>query len=170
MWDSDERKAAAKSDDAVALAAKAELLPALARTEQLSSRIKAMTDKAKEPDPDLQTYGPVMKAKVLALGQACVSLLATAAALHAAYLDSVQAAALRSDQQGRNRAEEEEAARRREEEEEARREREAKAAADKARAEAEAEREREAAVAREREAELTAKMEAAEELDRKSVV
>lgn len=47
-----------------AASARGVLEPAIERTLALADRVGKMKAKANEPDPDLQTYGPVMKDKV----------------------------------------------------------------------------------------------------------
>lgn len=71
-----------------------------------------MHSKAIEPDPDLQTYGPVMKEKVLKLHERFLELAALADSVEQKYAaaaeqaqDNARAAAHSQEQQERERAE-----------------------------------------------------------------
>ena len=62
-----------------------ELLPNIAAVKAVEPRLDKMYKKAIEPDPDLQTYGPAMKEKVLNLQSRYLILRALAESLETFY-------------------------------------------------------------------------------------
>jgi len=84
QWQDAALQAAALSDAATSIRAHSELAPALARVAGLRAKVQGMQKKAEEPDPDLQTYGAAMKAKVLALVADFTALASDAEALQGA--------------------------------------------------------------------------------------
>ena len=118
-WNEQGRRGAAQVDEATQVAIVQELLPSIAEVRGIEQRIYKMHQKAMEPDPDLQTYGPVMKEKILQLHARFLLLASLADSVEACYDETagkakkdVHAAAARAKQ-----LEEEEALRAKQEEE-----------------------------------------------------
>jgi predicted Holliday junction resolvase-like endonuclease len=85
-WDEKGRKEAVSQGDSVLTAQVIEeLLPNIAAVKAVEPRLDKMYKKAIEPDPDLQTYGPAMKEKVLNLQSRYLTLRALAESLEMFY-------------------------------------------------------------------------------------
>jgi Fe2+ transport system protein B len=85
-WDEKGRKeAVSQADSALTAQVIEELLPNIAAVKAVEPRLDKMYKKAIEPDPDLQTYGPAMKEKVLNLQSRYLILRALAESLETFY-------------------------------------------------------------------------------------
>jgi len=85
-WDEKGRKEAVSQADSALTAQVIEvLLPNIAAVKAVEPRLDKMYKKAIEPDPDLQTYGPAMKEKVLNLQSRYLILRALAESLETFY-------------------------------------------------------------------------------------
>jgi hypothetical protein len=85
-WDEKGRKeAVSQADSALTAQVIEELLPNIAAVKAVEPRLDKMYKKAIEPDPDLQTYGPAMKEKVLSLQSRYLILRALAESLETFY-------------------------------------------------------------------------------------
>jgi len=85
-WDKKGRKeAVSQGDSALTAQVIEELLPNIAAVKAVEPRLDKMYKKAIEPDPDLQTYGPAMKEKVLNLQSRYLILRALAESLETFY-------------------------------------------------------------------------------------
>ena len=84
-WDEKGRKEAVQGDCALKAQVIEELLPNIAAVKAVEPRLDKMYKKAIEPDPDLQTYGPAMKEKVLNLQSRYLILRALAESLETFY-------------------------------------------------------------------------------------
>jgi hypothetical protein len=120
-WEEQGQRGAAQVDEAAQVAIVQELLPSIAAVRGIEPRLAKMHQKAMEPDPDLQTYGPVMKEKILQLHARFLLLASLADSVEACYdetagkaKEDVHAAAARAKQ-----LEEEEALRAKQEEDSA---------------------------------------------------
>jgi len=143
-----------------------ELLPNIAAVRGIEPRLAKMHQKALEPDPDLQTYGPVMKEKILRLHARFLQLAALADSVEARYDETASKAqtdARAAAELARQR--EEEAALRAQQEEAAAILRE-KAQREEERAREQAEREAARALEAQRLEEARAKLVEAEERER----
>lgn len=91
-WEGDDRKQAVQADPELHAGLIDELYPSIAAVREMQPRVEKMHAKAIEPDPDLQTYGPVMKEKVLKLHERFVQLSALAGSVEAKYAEAAQKA------------------------------------------------------------------------------
>jgi len=95
-WDEQGRKEAVQVDTMLQEQVIKELIPSIAAVRSISPRLHKMYQKAIEPDPDLQSYGPVMKEKILALHNRFVLLSALTDSLEACY-DEVRACVIQKE-------------------------------------------------------------------------
>ena len=119
-WDTPAMRASvAAGDPALCARLVNEMLPGVAAVRAIEPRLSKMHAKAVEPDPDLQTYGPVMKDKIIKLYERYLELAALSASIEGHYGEAARCAqeelsAMRDAEQ-LQRAQEAETAKREEE-------------------------------------------------------